>query len=314
MKIEELLFRPPSFEDSRLHTILHFNRTKLGISLEPPKVRVVAVRKGQAMTCHETTLPSDSFHNGFLAAGQAGQEAGQQIREFLKQEGLPLEPLRVAIPGHQSFTRALEVSTTVRTKDMNSTVRREARRLLALSLDNSYLSWQSLSNLSQSPLRNIYMVVVPRKPLDNTVQALTSARLRVSSVDLRPLAVARAIDVHNGIIGHSDLHGGDAVVVVGGIPTLVRSFYWGDQPLSVEYACIRAAEEFARTISFFNDSTRGKPLDQNLTVCLTGPLAKEEALTTNVATATGRRVTKPHFFQTFEASLGMMKPPFASEH
>lgn len=295
----------------RLH--LPFGETpKCAISLEGPDVRMVAVRGGQVVSWHETTLPPRAIRNGLLVAGQ---ETGQRIREFLSQHGLPLEHLRIALPGLQSITRVLDVPIIVHT-NLDSLVTREARRLLQVSPDTHYVFWQKLLTTQRSPVDRVYMVVVPRAPLEATVQLFTSAGLKVSSVDLKPLAVARAVNVRDGIIGHADLHGGDVVIVTGGIPTLIHSFYWGDEPQTNEYALIRTADALIRTISSYNDGNREHPLDQNVPVYLTGPLAAHDDLATTVAQMTGRQVTEPlppallryppNFpLQTFTVALGM---------
>lgn len=292
---------------------LPFGETlKFAISLEGPEVRMVAVRGGRIVSWHETTLPPRAIRNGFLVAGQ---EAGQHIRRVLSQYSLPIGHLRIAIPGLLSTVRVLDVPTTVHI-NLDSLVKGEARRLLQASPDTNYVFWQKLPTTQGSSVYRVYMVVVPRAPLETTMQSLASAGLKVSSVDLKPLAVARAVNVRDGIIGHADLHGGDVVIVTGGIPTRIHSFYWGDEPQTEEYALIRTADALMRTISSYNDGNREHPLDQGVPVYLTGPLAKNEDLTTTVVQMTGRQVTEPlppaHLgcpsnfpLQTFTVALGM---------
>lgn len=299
-------FRLPWFSPDRLP----FRETQLSISFEGLDVRMVAVRGDQVVGWHETTLPSRLIRNGFLVAGA---EAGQHIRSFLNRNNLSPGHLQVALPGLHSIIRVVPVPTTIHIN--NSLVEREARHLLGGSLDSAYVFWQTLPTRRQNPVRQVYMVVVPREPLTNAVESLTFAGLKVSSVDLKPLAVARAVNARDGIIGHADLHGGDVVVVVGGVPTHIHSFYWGDEPLAVEYAHMRLVNELAQTISSYNDTHRGQPLDPNVPVCLTGLLAEDEALATTVTNMTGRQVAEPlpplrypsnFHLRTFMVPLGMV--------
>ena len=251
-------------------------------------MRLLVFAGHQVLGWHQTTLPPRAVRNGFLVAAGGG---GQHLRGVLAREGLTRLPLVVAFPGVQSFTRVLQIPVALRA-NLDTMVQREARRLLAVSLDNSYVFWQALTTTGRETFRRVYLVVVPREPLLATLEALTSAGLKVAGVDLKPLAVARAVNVPDAVIGHGDLHGGDVIVVVAGVPTLIRSFYWSDEPLAREYAAIRLTEELTRTISFYNDSNRDAPLSLDVPIYLSGALAEDAALAPTIAGVTGRQVSE----------------------
>lgn len=259
---------------------------RLAISIEGTEVRVLVFAGRQVIGWYQTTLPARAVRNGFLVAGGGG---GQHLRGVLARAGLTRLPLVVAFPGVQSFTRVLQIPLALRA-NLDTLVQREARRLLAVSLENSYVFWQALTTSGRETFRRVYLVVVPREPLLATLEALTGAGLKVAALDLKPLAVARAVNVPEAIIAHGDLHGGDVIVVVGGVPTLIRSFYWSDEPLAPEYAAIRLTEELTRTISFYNDSNRDSPLALDVPIYLTGALAEDPALAPTIAGVTSRQV------------------------
>ncbi len=261
----------------------------MAISIEGTEARLLVFAGRQVLGWYQTTLPARAVRNGFLVAAGGG---GQHLRGVLAREGLTRVPLLVAFPGLQSVTRVLQIPVALRA-NLDTLVQREARRLLAVSLENSYVFWQVLTTTRRETFRRVYLVVVPREPLLAALEALTSAGLKVVAVDLKPLAVARAVNVPEAIVAHGDLHGGDVVVVVGGVPTLIRSFYWSDEPLAREYAAIRLTEELTRTIGFYNDSNRDSPLSLDVPVYLTGALAEDAALAPTIAGVTGRQVSDP---------------------
>lgn len=258
-------------------------RSTLCLSLEGTSLRALRIRRGIVETWTSQSFPPRLMRGGAVA-DSAG--LGEIIAAALGERGLRGGRLFCALPGFQAISRVLTLPAVPRAR-LGGVVEREARRLMAFDPAASYFYWQLLS--SRTPVR-VFALATPREPLRALVEALQGAGLRPEVMDLKPLALARAVNASHAIIGNAEATSVDVVVVVGGVPEVMRSLHLGDEPLAPEYVRTRLAEELMRTISYYNDTHRENPLPAEVPVFLTGEVASSAAMGTEIARLTGRAV------------------------
>ncbi len=196
--------------------------------------------------------------------------------------------LVAAFPGVGVVSRVLTLPRGV-TADMDVVVNREARRLMSFTPDTSYLFYDRVSN-RKGP-QQIYALLVPKGPLDSLMETFEALGQRPWVVDLKPLALARASERANVIIAYGESANIDVVIVVDGIPVLIRNVLLGEEA-DVERARTRMVEEIVRSIAFYNDTHRGMSLSPGMPVYLAGDLvADDAALADTIAAAVDRQVT-----------------------
>jgi len=159
-------------------------------------------------------------------------------------------------------------------KDMlPEAVRREASRILAVPLEQLYLSWQTLPSPRGETF--IYLAASPRNSVDALISTLHKAGLKPYLMDLKPLALARTVTEPQVIIVDIQPASFDIVVMAGRIPQVVRSLPLTQEASPGEKMSI-IREELDRTITFYDSSHTGKPIEATTPLLVSGEFAEKQ--------------------------------------
>lgn len=151
-------------------------------------------------------------------------------------------------------------------------VRREAGRVIPASLDEVYLSYQTIP--APSGETRALLAAYSRKETDVLVSTLRRAGLKPTMLDLSPLSLCRTLNKPKAIIASVRSGCLDIIVMVNGIPQVIRNLpLHGETTLSSENMTA-IAEELERTVSFYNSSHAEEPLDSTVPVFVSGDLAE----------------------------------------
>lgn len=214
--------------------------------------------------------------------------------------------LVAAFPGVGVVSRVLTLPRGM-TADRDTVVNREARRLMNFTPDTMYLFYDRI--VGRKGAQQIYVLLVPKEPLDSLMETFEVLGQKPWIVDLKPLALARASERANVIIAYGETSNIDVVIVVDGVPVLMRNVLLGEDA-DVEQARTRMVEEIVRSIAFYNDTHRGMPLSAGIPVYLAGDLAADgAALVDIVAAAVDRQVAL--FAPPLSWPEGLPAAPFA---
>lgn len=253
------------------------------ISFEGASARVLLVRGG-VKQWQNIALSPRFFRNGVIVDAAS---TGQALTEALRSTGLGRGRLVAGLPGAQAATRIIPIPSGAR-GNINMVVTREVRRLMPLDEETNYRFWQVLP--PRAGQQRAYTVTIPKAPLLALVESLRMAGLKPKALDLKPLALARALGRPEAIIANGESNSLDVVIVAEGVPAVLRSVFLGDTPPPSDVAQARLLEELTRTISFYNDTNRDRPLSPDLPVFLCGEMALNPDLRQEVISATGRPV------------------------
>ena len=160
--------------------------------------------------------------------------------------------------------------------------------MIGTSLDVSYLHWRALPIRTHQ--RQVFVLVVPKEPVHALMKAVQTAGLKPKLIDLKPLALMRAVNRRDAIIANGESNSVETAIVVEDTPALIRGTVLGEGALSPDYAVGHISDELVRTIAYYNDSHKDDPLDPELPIYLTGALASSVSFSINVATLTGRPI------------------------
>lgn len=259
-------------------------RPSLAIAIQGASLRVLLSDGKRVRQWAEVPFNPAFLRGGFVADGQG---ISQVIRNTMTAKGMRRGPVVAAFPGFHSIVRVIRVprSRDVRPRDV---LPREARRLMAYSEQEQYLFWQQAS--VQGTAQSFVVVMVPKAPLQAFVETLKLAGLSPVRMELAPLCLAKMLPQGQAIIANVESDGIDIVIVVDSLPNVTRSIWLGDDPLTLDSAPSRLAEEMANTISFYNDANPERRLPPTLPVQLAGGFLVAD-LAPMVARDTGHPVT-----------------------
>ena len=253
----------------------------ISLSIEGITLRILSFYKGSI-----EAWDSIPFNPQFVTMGHVADPPGLGgvIKGALEERGLIEGRVVCAIPGLRTMSRVISVPQVAK-KELAGVISREARRVLSIAEEDNYLHWQLLP--AETDMLRVYVLAVPKEPLHALVEAIREAGLKPYAVDLKPLALMRAVNSKDAIIANGESNSVELVIVVDDVPTLARSVFLGEGVVSQDYAVGRISDEITRTIDFYNNSNPDNPLSPEVPIYLTGAAASGVSFALNVAALIG---------------------------
>ena len=216
---------------------------------------------------------SSPLEPGLVSQGLIVDEAqvADKVEQIFRETGAQKSKVITALSGHDSLYRIItlpELPDAV----LPEAIRREAKRTIPTPLENIYFSYQRLP--SPKGESRIFLVTFPRELVDALVRTLRQAGVNPYIMDLAPLALCRIPDEPRAIIVNTRLDYLDVAVIADRIPQVIRRLSLPGETESLEERLPLIAEEFNRTIAFYNSSHMETPLDSTVPVFICGDLAE----------------------------------------
>lgn len=256
----------------------------ISLSIEGTTLRILSVRGDSVEAWDSVPFNPRFIRSGYVADPEG---LGEVIKNALANMKLPRGVVMCALSAVGTTSRILELPK-VEKGQLDSIVQREARRIVAGSLDDCYLHWRALP--IRTARQQVYVLAVPKESLHALIRAVEAAGLKAGHIELKPLALVRAVNRRDGIIANGESNSVEVVIVVDDVPALIRSSFLGEEAVSSDYAVGRISDELVRTIAYYNDSHKDEPLGPDLPIYLTGAVAGSVPFAINVATLTGRPI------------------------
>jgi hypothetical protein len=256
----------------------------LSLTIEGTNIRTVIYHKNAIESWN--SIPFDPH---LIKMGQVADAEG--FGEVIKTALKDIEPSKCyvvcALPGLRSVSRIINIPN-VSKKEMEVVIPREVRRTMTVSEEDNYFHWQVLPTTTAQT--RVFVLAVPKEPLSSLLRALNQANMRPKSIDLKPLALMRAVNQRDAIIANCESNSMELVIVSDDVPVLIRSVFLGEGVVTPDYAVGRISDELGRTIVTYNEINKEHPLDPNVPIYLTGAAAAGVPFALNVAALTGRTV------------------------
>ena len=212
---------------------------------------------------------------GLVNQGLVVDEAqvADKVKQLFKETGVKAEKVIIGLSGHDSLYRIISLPELPEAV-LPEAIRREARRTIPTPLEEVYFSYQRLSSPTKGESR-IFMVTFPRNLVDAMVRTLRQAGVKPHIMDMAPLALCRVPNEPRAIIVNSRLDHLDVIVVADRLPQVIRRLVLPGEAESLEERLPLVAEEFNRTVAFYNSGHMEKPLDATVPVYVCGDLAEK---------------------------------------
>jgi type IV pilus assembly protein PilM len=250
-----------------------FARETVTLNIEATEARILVAQGKNIARWDSIALPPGSMRNGQVVLPQV---FGPALVELFAKVHAPRRSSVVGLSGQRSLVRILNLPS-VDPKSLDETVRREARRELPLPLDDLYLSWQVIGDQTSSRLQ-VFTLGVPRETLDTCMTGLRAAGVQPRAMDLKPLALARAVNLPDVLIADAEATTQDVILVREGTPIIVRSIAPPSVARTPADQADALAAEVQRTLDFYNSSMASGRSAWSPVVCLTGILGDNEAV------------------------------------
>jgi len=210
---------------------------------------------------------------GLVSHGLIVDEAqvADKLKQLFKQEKVSTEKVITALSGHDSLYRIITLPELPEAV-LPEAVRREAKRTIPTPLEEVYFSYQRLP--APKGEGRVLLATFPRNLTDALVRTLRQAGVKPYIMDLAPLALCRIPNEPRAIIVNARLEHLDVMVIADRLPQVIRRLSLPTETESLEENLPLIAEEFNRTVAFYNSSHVEKPLDSTVPVFVCGDLAE----------------------------------------
>jgi hypothetical protein len=211
----------------------------------------------------------------------------QIIKQALNERKLSPKNVRWALPSIGSSSQVITLPEESKT-NFEVAVQREARRVLSVSPETSNLIWQRLP--STGAQQQVYVVAVPKESIQSLIQTCQAAGVTIGIIELKSLALARAVDQKDAIIANGEGNSVEMIVMIDSLPSLMRGIWLREKDLDAGRVTALLLQQLASTIEYYNDMNRSSPLPTSVPIYLTGEVAINPELTQRVGTLSGRTV------------------------
>lgn len=244
---------------------LSLNASRLcTLSLEGSNVRVVMSQGRNILSWMSMSFNPRLVQDGWV---QDPPRLAEVISNALSKLGGYKGKVVAAFSGSRSVSRVISVP---KARDINpdEVVPREARRLMGVVVENAYLFWCRLEPLEKE--ERYFVLATPKTGLKAFLETLRLSGLRPSYIDLRALALARAIGEESAIIANVEVDFLDVVVVKDYIPTVISNIPLEGNSNNPREVVSAISAELQQCISYHNDRSRPNLLGPDVPVYLGG--------------------------------------------
>jgi hypothetical protein len=236
------------------------------LDIEDASIKMMVVKGRRVDTAINLPLEPGLVHDGVIIDTAT---VSRRIAELLSAQGINEKKVAVSISGIHAIYRPVPIPKLPKNL-LDEAARREAERVMPVSLNELYTAWQAI------PISDIEttlcIVGVPRSTVDAMLNTLRQIGLQPEFMDVRPLALARVADERNALIINIEQAGFDIVVMIDGIPEILRSLSFPASAISIPDKIAEVKGELERTVAFHNSSHKESLINNNTATFVSGEL------------------------------------------
>jgi len=207
-------------------------------------------------------------------------EVAAQIKGLLKSQNVGGRKVIVGLSGLHCLFRVITLPRLPEAQLAEAVVW-ETKRALPVPVEELYISWQVVSTAGEET--QVFLAALPRNAADTLIETLHEAGVKPYLMDLAPLALAKVVGEATAIVIDVRSAEVDIVVMVEGVPQLIRPLALPHEVSSLNEKLPAIKEELNRTIKFYNSSHPEKPLEPSIPIFASGELGEEPAVCQSLA-------------------------------
>jgi len=243
------------------------------LEISNTEIRLIETAGERVIKWASHSLEPGIFEEGVISNPQALSAA---VKQLMTSSGIKARDVTVSVSGLYSLSRIVMVPNPVEGVTTEEMVLEAAREVMPVSEGEQYLSWQTIATAEGG--QQVLVVGVPRDVIDSEVQALRAAGINPRVLDLKAMALVRAVHREQALILNIEPTSFDMIIVVGGVARVMRTTAWQQGDLSVEDKAERLAVALELTVGFYNSHNPSFPFDPTTPLFITGQMSGDLAL------------------------------------
>lgn len=238
------------------------------IEISGADIRALEINGRRITGWTSASLDPKIFVEGVISDPQALASA---IRQLLSSSGIKDKNFIASVSSLYSLSRTVIAATVGEQPATEPAIIQAAETVMPLPGEELYFSWQPVGMVEGG--QQVMVIGVPRDVMDSELRALRIAGITPHLLDLRTLALARAVNRENAIILNIDAASYDIVIITGGFPDVLRTTSWQPDALSDEDKAEQLILALELTASFSNSHHKEMPLSPSTPFFVTGHLS-----------------------------------------
>ncbi len=244
-------------------------RKVVAVDIDTTSIRLLETIGNRVERWVSASLEVEARRDGVIANPEA---VGAQVKRLIKSSGVGKGEVVASLSGLYSTSRLLSLPP----QPEQETLREAPRRARdAISGDGMQVEWQLMR--AREIGQDMLVLGIPTSMLGTQIAVLHSAGLRPRLLEIRSTALARAVDRERAIILNIEATALDLVLVVNGLPQIMRTLHL-QQGLPVAALADQLARALEQTVTYFNNSHPVGPVGVDTPVFLVGSVAEDPAL------------------------------------
>lgn len=259
------------------------------VNVEERSLRLLTATGGQVQKWGQVSLDPGLVENGLIR--DPGQ-VGSALEVLFREQEAPKKGVitSLTVIGLGSTSQIFDLPK-MKPNLLESAIGREAKRAMPVPVEELYLSHQVISESGDR--QQVYVLGVPRDIVEAHISAFQMAGIQLKAMDLKPLALVRAVNQRNAVIADLENENLHVMVVRDSIPDITRSAVLHKEGFDLQQKARRLVEEVIRTVDFYNHSHPDKPLESSVPVFLTGGLTATPSVNKTIEAEMGYTVETP---------------------
>ena len=243
------------------------------IDVDSSGIRLLEISRGTVRRWASVSFDSGG-DEGEIASPQ--RALGAEVRQLMASSGIKAKKVIASISGLYSVNRFLPVSSLPLGITTQEAVQEVAKEIMPISVDRVYLSWQTIT-VSEDESQ-VIILGTPREAVDDEVRALRLAGINPQVLELKTIALARAVGREQALILNIESSSLDVVVVADNLPRVMRTVAWRPGELNEEDMVGHLATNLEMTADFYNSRNPETPLDATTPLFITGQMSTDLTL------------------------------------
>jgi len=198
------------------------------------------------------------------------------VKQLMTSSNIRGRDVIASVSGLYSLSRIVTVPTPLGESVTQQAVLEAAEEIIPLSEEELYLSWQTIGTGEGG--QQVLVVGVPRDVVDSEVRTLRTVGVNPRMLDLKAMALARAVSREQALILNIEPTILDMIIVAGGLAEVMHTVAWQQDDLSVPERAEHLATALEMTVNFYNSHHPGFPLDPATPLFITGQMSGDLAL------------------------------------
>lgn len=198
-------------------------------------------------------------------------DLGVIVRRLMHSSGIKASKVITSISGLYTISRLIPMDNLPPAPTLEESVSEIARGIMPVPRETLYLFWQTMSTAERGS--QVFTIGVPKDIIDDKVRSLKAAGISTQAIELKTIALARAVGKNEALILNIERTNFDIIILIEGMPEIMHSLAWQPDSMGIEDAAEYLAAQLDMIIEHYNAGHVSTPFDMSTPLYITGQMS-----------------------------------------